>query len=37
MNHHQNVIPDSIGVQNAQLTELRTEEHHEERVDTNTL
>ena len=32
LNHHQNVIPDSIGIQTAQLTEFRTGEYQEERV-----
>ena len=36
-NHHQNAIPDSIGIQNTQLIEYRDEEPHEERVGTNKL
>ena len=38
LNHHRNIkdkMPDSTGILNAQLTEHRTEEHHEERVGTN--
>ena len=34
-NHHRNIkdkMPNSIGIQNAQLTEHRTEGHHGERV-----
>ena len=40
LNHHRNIkdkMTDSIGIQNAQLTEHRTEEHHEDRVGTNKI